>query len=100
MSQKSQIKEEIVRTADEGDVISPTKTIYDVSPLEVVWRNFLAGAGRTLGGIVIYFLLLFVGGVIIAQILVPQLQPLIEKYGTVLNPLKQLSSPTGSQIGH
>lgn len=70
----------IVKSEDGGDRVSKTKTIYDASVGEIVWKNFLAGFSRTLGGIFVYifFLLIFSG--IFYTFVLPKLMPLITTY--------------------
>ena len=46
-----QEKEAIVRSESTEDRVTITRTMYDAGSFEIIWRNFLAGASRAMGGI-------------------------------------------------
>lgn len=69
----------IIQSTDKKDRISQTKTIYDVGAGEIFWRNFLAGFSRTLGGIILYLILLFIFGMFFAQFILPKFLPIINQ---------------------
>lgn len=63
--------------------------IYNVSKTSVFFRNFIAGAGRALGAVFIYFVFLSVVGYIVSKLIIPQLQPILSTFESIGN----LSSP-------
>src|SRR5690554_6712962 len=80
------------------DKVNKTQTIYDVSSGQIFWRNFLAGMSRALGGMLIYLLFLLLGSVVFAQLILPQLNPMIEEYRQALqsiNSINQMNSTNG-----
>lgn len=75
-----------------SDQIDKNKSIYDVSGFEVFWRNFIAGASRTLGGLILY-ILIFVGlASVVNKYMMPYILPLVETLQTSVNSLNQLNS--------
>jgi hypothetical protein len=79
-----------------SDQVSKNKTIYDVSGFEVFWRNFIAGMGRAVGGLFLYFII-FVGiASLVNKFLMPHILPLLDTLQNSVNSLNQLS-PGGSQ---
>jgi len=83
------------------DKVTKTQTIYEVSAGQIFWRNFIAGMSRALGGMFIYLLFLFLGSVVFAQIILPQLNPLISEYRQALqsiNSINQMKPAPGIEI--
>ncbi|PIR61376.1 MAG: hypothetical protein COY81_04320 [Candidatus Pacebacteria bacterium CG_4_10_14_0_8_um_filter_43_12] len=74
----------------EPDQISKTKTLYEVGAWEIFWRNFLAGASRTIGGLVIYLAVLYVLSNIFIAYVWPVIQPVFQQMGETTDLLKQL----------
>lgn len=83
---------------EEPDQITKTKTIYDVSAGEIMWRNFLAGISRALGGMVIYFVVIFILSHIFLTYVWPVLEPSFQTLEETTDLLKQMNSlnPTNS----
>lgn len=75
---------------DDPDQVTKTKTIYDVSASEIIWRNFLAGISRAVGGMVVYFLVAFLLGHVFLTFVWPILEPSIESLGKTGDVLQQL----------
>lgn len=73
------------------DLVSKTKTIYEVDAGEIFWRNFLAGMSRALGGMVIYFAVIFILGNIFLNYVWPVLEPSFQTLGETTDLLKQLN---------
>ena len=80
----------IIESTAKTDRASKTKTLYDVGPFEIFWRNFLAGASRTFGGIVLYLMLVFVFGLVFARFILPALLPLLNNYKGIFDSLGKL----------
>lgn len=72
------------------DQVTETKTMYDVSKWEIFWRNFLAGAARALGGILVQALFL----IVVVNLFMNQVWPVLKP---LLNTL-QLTSETLQDI--
>ncbi|MDQ5951641.1 MAG: hypothetical protein QG639_922 [Patescibacteria group bacterium] len=75
---------------DEPDQLTKTRTLYDVSVGEIMWRNFLAGISRALGGMVIYFVVAFLLGHVFLTYIWPVLEPSIETLGETGEILQQM----------
>lgn len=84
----------VTDNVDINDRLTKVRTIYDASPFEIAWRNFLAGFSRTLGGVMVYLFFVFVIGFIVAQYILPQLKPVYDTYSRSLNLLQDLKSPS------
>jgi len=80
----------IIQSEYGEDRARKTKTIYDVSAFEIFWRNFLAGMARTMGGLILYFLFVFIVGMIFLQFMLPRIMPIIEKFGSFTNSLDKI----------
>ncbi|PIR58627.1 MAG: hypothetical protein COU69_04310 [Candidatus Pacebacteria bacterium CG10_big_fil_rev_8_21_14_0_10_56_10] len=104
-SQQPPAGQVIAQTDARFDQHDKTRTLYDVTAGEIFWKNFLAGLGRGLGGVLI--LILFWGALMLVafRFLLPALQPLFDTLDTAtqsLDSLNQLDSggfgpgPTGS----
>ena len=78
------------QSVENEDKVSKAKTIYDAPPLEIFWRNFLAGASRALGGIFLYFIFLSVVSVIFIRYVAPLFAPLMEQLNSLTGTLDSL----------
>ncbi|HUC94495.1 MAG TPA: hypothetical protein VMR19_00620 [Candidatus Saccharimonadales bacterium] len=83
---------------DKGDIVSKTKTLYDASPAEIFWKNFLVGFGRGLGGVFIWLILLFIAGILFINLVLPKLMPSITNFENLLKPTPNTQSESGSTI--
>ena len=70
------------------------KNLYNVPYKTIVWRNFAAGASRTIGGLFIYLIFLGITGFIAAQFLAPFLPSVLTVFETYSQGLP--TSPTPS----
>jgi predicted PurR-regulated permease PerM len=89
-----QIDEKHATVASENkvDQINKTKTIYDVSLSSIFFRNLVAGAGRALGGIILYFLFMVVLYQIFTNYVYPIVEPFIAQYQQALQSINQVNS--------
>lgn len=88
--------EAITSSIEKPDQHSDTKTMYDVSATEIFFKNFIAGAGRALGGIVLYLLFFGLIAGIFTTYIWPHVEPFIIEYQQALqgiNSLTQTTSP-------
>jgi len=76
----------------DDDNITKEKTIYQVSPWEIFWRNFLAGMARALGGVILYALVLTILSNIFLRFFWPQIEPLVDTLNTSTEILKNFQS--------
>lgn len=83
-------------TISDPDQIDETKNLYTISAGEIMWRNFLAGMSRTLGGLVIYFLVLIIISNVFMQFVWPVIAPTIQTLGNTNSLLMQLNALQGS----
>lgn len=74
------------------DHVTDTKTIYQVSPWEIFWRNIIAGMGRAVGGFLISAVVLVIVGQVLAQTVWPAVQPMISSLQTSLETLEDIST--------
>lgn len=68
----------------EPDKLDKSRTIYDVSHKELVWRNFLAGMSRAVGMVVVQFLFFVVLAGLVAQFVLPQVMGMFDGYMEML----------------
>lgn len=80
-------KELTVKSEDKSDLVSKTKTIYDATFGEIFWKNFLAGFSRSLGGILVYLIFLFIFSGVFFNFVLPKLMPSINSYMNIFNSL-------------
>lgn len=85
-------KQATVASENKVDQINKTKTIYDVSLSTIFFRNFVAGAGRALGAIALYFLFMVVLYQIFINYLYPIVEPFIAQYQQALESINQVNS--------
>lgn len=88
-NQLNQMKAQNIPASDQ---INKNQTIYDVSGFEVFWKNFIAGMGRAIGNIFIYFLIFIVIASLINKFLMPYILPLFNTLQTSIESLNQLNS--------
>ncbi len=69
------------------------KTIFDASFGEIFWRNFVAGMARTLGGLVLYGIVLFLLGNIFIQSIWPVLRPQVETFNKAATTIQEFTVP-------
>lgn len=74
------------QAAEEG------KSIYTASSGEVFWKNFLAGFGHALGGVVVYLLLLVVVYFLFMSYVMPKLAPVIATMNSFAKSIESLSA--------
>lgn len=85
-------QELIVKSEDGGDRVSKTKTIYDAGVGEIIWKNFLAGFSRSIGGIFVYLIFLFIISGLIFNVVLPKFMPSITNYMNLFNSLQSGSN--------
>lgn len=66
--------------AEHKPIKPPRRTIYDVSPQEIIWRNFLAGIASGLGALIGPLLVIFILGNLFLTHIWPQIQPIINAF--------------------
>jgi len=88
--------EMIVKSENKDDAVSKTKTIYDAGAGEIIWKNFLAGFSRGVGGIFVYILFLLIFSGIFYNFVLPKLMPLITTYTNIF---KSLSPGSATKPG-
>jgi len=77
------------------DRLNRTKTIYEVSSSEIIWRNFLAGFSRGSGAIIAYVLFFGLISFLVTQFIWPVIGPLI---GDLLDMTKSLQNLQNLQL--
>lgn len=70
------------------------KSLYSASWASIFFRNFLAGAAKALGGIIMYILFLYLIARVVSTYVLPQITPLID----TLQTLVQLQSQQQNQL--
>lgn len=76
------------------DQLTKERTIYDVGAGEIIWRNFLAGMSRAIGGMVIYLVILIILGNVFVTYMWPYIEPIFAQLGETTAILKQVNSLT------
>lgn len=76
----------------DDDNLTKEKTIYQVSPWEIFWRNFLAGMARSLGSLILYAVVLTIVSNIFMRFFWPQIEPLVDTLNTTTDILKDFQS--------
>lgn len=71
-----------------------TKTIYDAGYGEVFFKNFLAGVGRAIGGIVIYLVFILIAVNTFITYAYPQIKPFIDEYRQAVQGINKLNQVT------
>ncbi len=62
------------------DKTTKSRTLFDATPFEIFWRNFLAGIARTLGSIFLYIIFLFLLSYISYLFVFPKLTPIVDNF--------------------
>lgn len=84
----------VIQSVEPQDKLQPTKTLYDVSIGEVFLRNFMAGVGRAIGGIFIYFIFLLITVNLFITYVYPQIKPFIDEYQQAMKTINQINQTT------
>ena len=74
------------------DDLTKTRTIYDVGTGELIWRNFLAGMSRAVGGLVVYLIVVFILGNLFLTYVWPVFQPQFESFQDLTKTLENTNS--------
>ncbi|OGJ15679.1 MAG: hypothetical protein A2632_00650 [Candidatus Pacebacteria bacterium RIFCSPHIGHO2_01_FULL_46_16] len=80
-------------------LIGASKTIYETSFGEIFARNFVAGMARTLGGLFLYVIVLFLLGNLFLQKIWPILQPQLQLFQKLTSDLQGLPTLTQPKVG-
>lgn len=80
--------------------VTKTKTIYEAGYTEIFFRNFLAGMSRTIGALFVYFVFLFLIGVVFRQLVLPKLLPFLNNFLNITQSLKSINQikPPGNMF--
>lgn len=84
-------------TADEI-IKKPKPDLYSSSYTSIIFRNFLAGFARTLGGIIVYFIFLLILARLFATYVLPEIEPLITTLEQLVELQTTMSDPGNIQI--
>lgn len=76
----------------EKQAVEEGKSIYAASPGEVFLKNFLAGFGHALGGVVVYLLLLVAVYFLFMSYVMPKLAPVIATMNSFTKSIESLST--------
>lgn len=84
-----------VPTNNKSDKLYGSRSIYDATGWEIIWKNFVAGMMRGLGSVLIWFIFTSIIFNIILAIFWPRLRPYFEQYFDALSTLGDLqTAPT------
>jgi hypothetical protein len=86
--------EAINNSIEKPDLVSSTKTMYDVSTSEIFIKNFIAGAGRAMGSIILYLLFFGIIAGIFTTYIWPYVQPFVAEYQEALQGINSLTKTT------
>lgn len=86
-------------TMADPDQLTDDKNLYNISAGEVMWRNFLAGMSRALGGMLIYFLVIIVLTNVFLSSIWPSISPTFDKFFEATDLLKQVNSLQRPYLG-
>ena len=67
-----------------------SRSIYDATAGEIFWKNFLAGAGRSLGGIIFYLLFILIIGSVFLRYLAPIVSPFMDQLNSISGSLNRI----------
>jgi hypothetical protein len=84
--------EAVVKSENPADAVSKTKTIYDVSYREIIFRQFVAGAARTLGSLLLYIVFFAIVVQILSRTIWPLVEPFVDQYLSALSTFNTLNS--------
>ncbi len=79
------------------DRLSNSKTIYDVSYKNLMWRNFLAGLSRGAGWFIFQILAIVFLGVMLNQLLMPYVRQISLVFTNLSSTLETVRNP--AQLG-
>lgn len=79
------------------DRIGKSRTIYDVSYRNLMWRNFLAGLSRGAGWFIFQILVIVFLGVMLNQLLMPYIRQISLVFTNLSSTLETIAQP--AQIG-
>jgi len=82
----------VIKSEDKKDLVSKTKTIYEAGAGEIFWKNFLAGFGRSLGGVFVYVIFLLIISWVIYNFVLPKFMPLITGYMNIFKSFNSISN--------
>lgn len=82
----------VINSEQPTDRVTKTKTMYEVSAFELMWRNFIAGFMRAFGGILMYLIFIYIIATLFSQLLLPHLKPFLESYQNALSTFTQFSN--------
>lgn len=74
----------------QANEVKKSRSIYDATAGEIFWRNFLAGASRSLGGIIFYLIFILIIGSVFIRYLTPILSPLLDQLNTISGSLNRI----------
>jgi len=83
----------IVKSEDKSDRVGNTKTIYSAGVGEIFWKNFLAGFARTIGGIFVYLIFLFLISIGFISFILPRIAPILDSYLNMFQTLGEATNP-------
>lgn len=69
------------------------KTIYDSSYGEIFVKNFLAGLGGALAGVVVQVAFLIIGAIVFVNVVLPHITPILTNITELTESFKSLSEP-------
>lgn len=87
----------VVQSTDRQDAVGGVDTIYSASMGSVVWRNFIAGASRAVGGLFIQTIGIIVFIALLQAFVAPQLAPIMDMFARSTQTLENLSQTLRSQ---
>jgi hypothetical protein len=82
------------KSIPQEDKLNHSKTIYDASISQIMWKNFLAGLMRGLGSIIIWFFFMIIMFNIFLSYFWPQLKPFVDLYQQALSNLNTFEQAT------
>lgn len=71
----------------------PQKTLYDSSYGEIFVKNFLAGLGSALAGVVVQVAFLIIGAIVFVNVVLPHITPILTNITELTESFKSLSEP-------
>lgn len=92
VAQEQSPETQVMQTVSPADRLGTVRTIYDAGPLEIFWKNFLAGFARSIGGAVIYIILFVISTYFFLQVVYPRIAPLLQASLSSMKTLQDLGS--------
>lgn len=84
-------RELTIKSENNNDMVSKTKTIYEAGIGEIFWKNFVAGFSRGLGGVFVYVFFFVIIGLLFYNFVLPKLMPSITAYMDIFKSLGSIS---------